>query len=147
MTHTAATPSTVPPRGGARGTSGWVGWVAFAGVAMIILGLFHVVQGLVALLKDDYFVVSSNRVLLNLDYTAWGWAHLTIGAVILVAGFMVFAGQVWARAVGTVAALMSAVGSMAFIAAYPAWSLMVIALDVVVIMALTIHGSEIKAGT
>lgn len=147
MTHTAAPPSTVPPRGGARGTSGWVGWVAFAGVAMIILGLFHVVQGLVALLKDDYFVVSSNRVLLNLDYTAWGWAHLTIGAVILVAGFMVFAGQVWARAVGTVAALMSAVGSMAFIAAYPAWSLMVIALDVVVIMALTIHGSEIKAGT
>lgn len=147
MTHTAAPTSTVPPRGGARGTSGWVGWVAFAGVAMIILGLFHVVQGLVALLKDDYFVVSSNRVLLNLDYTAWGWAHLTIGAVILVAGFMVFAGQVWARAVGTVAALMSAVGSMAFIAAYPAWSLMVIALDVVVIMALTIHGSEIKAGT
>lgn len=147
MTHTAAPPSTVPPRHGARGTSGWVGWIAFAGVAMVILGVFHVVQGLVALLKDDYFVVSSNRVLLNLDYTAWGWAHLTIGAVILVAGFMVFAGQVWARAVGTVAALVSAIGSMAFIAAYPVWSLMVIALDVVVIMALTVHGSEIKAGT
>ena len=147
MTHAAAPLSTVPPRGGARGTSGWVGWVAFAGVAMIILGIFHIVQGLVALLKEDYFAVRSSGLLLELDYTAWGWAHLVIGAVILVAGFMVFAGQVWARVVGTVVALVSALVSMTFIAAYPVWSLMVIALDVVVILALTVHGSEIQAGS
>lgn len=147
MTHAAAPHSTVPPRGGARGTSGWVGWVAFAGVAMIILGVFHIVQGLVALLKDDYFVVRSQGLLLELDYTTWGWAHLVIGAVVLAAGFMVFAGQVWARAVGTVAALVSAIVSMTFVAAYPVWSLLVIALDVVVILALTVHGSEIKAGS
>ena len=145
MTQTARAPSTVPS-GPARGTSGWVGWVAFAGVAMIILGVFHIVQGLVALMKDEYFAVRSSGLLLDLGYTTWGWAHLIIGTVILVAGFMVFAGQVWARAVGTVAALVSAVGSLAFLAAHPLWSLMIIALDVVVVMALTVHGSEIKAG-
>lgn len=146
MTQTVGPSSTVPPAGGARGTSGWVGWIAFAGVAMTILGVFHIVQGLVALLKDDYLVARSSGLLLDLGYTTWGWAHLVIGAVILVAGFMVFAGQVWARVVGTIVALVSAVGSMVFLPAYPVWSLMVIALDIVVILALTVHGSEIKAG-
>lgn len=113
---------------------------------MTILGVFHIVQGLVALLKEDYFVVRSSELLLDVDYAVWGWAHLIAGSVILVAGFMVFAGQVWARVVGTVVALLSAVGSMAFLAAYPVWSLMIIALDVIVILALTVHGSEIRAG-
>jgi hypothetical protein len=145
MTQLSSRSSTVPPRRGVRGTSGWVGWVAFAGVTMTILGVFHIVQGLVALLKDEYLAPSSG-LLVDAGYTAWGWAHLVTGAVVLVAGFMVFAGQVWARAVGTVVALVSAVGSLAFLAAYPVWSAMVIALDVVVIMALTVHGSEIRAG-
>lgn len=146
MTQTARPPSTVPRRHGARGTSGWVGWVAFAGLAMTILGVFHIVQGLVALLKDEFFVVRSSGLLVDVDYAVWGWAHLVAGAVVLVSGFMVFAGKVWARAVGVLAALSSAVGSMAFLAAYPVWSLMTIALDVVVILALTVHGSEITAG-
>lgn len=146
MTQTARPPSTVPRRHGARGTSGWVGWVAFAGLAMTILGVFHIVQGLVALLKDEFFVVRSSGLLVDVDYAVWGWAHLVAGAVVLVSGFMVFAGKVWARAVGVLAALASAVGSMAFLAAYPVWSLMTIALDVVVILALTVHGSEITAG-
>jgi hypothetical protein len=145
MTQLSSRSSTVPPRRGARGTSGWVGWVAFAGVMMTILGVFHIVQGLVALLKDEYLAPSS-VLLVDVGYTAWGWAHLVTGAVVLVAGFMVFAGQVWARAVGTVVAGVSAVGSLAFLTAYPVWSVLVIALDVVVIMALTVHGSEIKAG-
>ena len=146
MTQTARPPSTVPQRHGARGTSGWVGWVAFAGLTMTILGVLHIVQGLVALLNDEYFVVRSSGLLVDAGYTVWGWAHLVTGAVVLVSGFMVFAGKVWARAVGVVVALMSAVGSMAFLAAYPVWSLITIVLDVVVIMALTLHGSEIKAG-
>jgi len=146
MTQTARPSSTVPPRQGARGTSGWVGWVAFAGLTMTILGVLHIVQGLVALLNDEYFVVRSSGLLVDAGYTVWGWAHLVTGAVVLVSGFMVFAGKVWARAVGVVVALTSAVGSMAFLAAYPVWSLITIVLDVVVIMALTLHGSEIKAG-
>ncbi|HSE10670.1 MAG TPA: hypothetical protein VLB29_18545 [Nocardioidaceae bacterium] len=123
-----------------------MGWVAFAGLAMTILGVFHIVQGVVALLRDEYFAVGSNELALDLGYTAWGWLHLVIGALILVAGFMVFAGKTWARAVGVIVALVSAVGSLVFLAAHPLWSVIVIALDVVVILALTVHGSEIVAG-
>lgn len=146
MTHVARPPSTVPPAGGARGTSGWVGWVGFAGFAMLLLGGLHVLQGVAALAREEYFVVTSTGSLVDLDYAVWGWAHIIAGTLIAVAGVMVFAGKVWARAVGVAVALLSAVGNMALIGHSPVWAVLVITLDVVVIMALTVHGSEIKAG-
>lgn len=145
MSQHAAARSTTPSPG-ARGTSAWVGWIAFAGVIMVMLGMFHVIEGIVALAQDEYFKAAPSRLVLNIDYTAWGWIHLVGGAVVVVAGVGVFAGQVWARAVGTVVAVLSAVVNLAFLAAYPLWSTLMIALAVVVIMALTVHGSEIKAG-
>ena len=132
--------------GGYDTSSAWGGWVAFAGMMMIMLGVFHVVQGLVALFNDEYFLVGRSGLILSVDFTAWGWVHLCAGLVAVVAGFCVFAGQLWARIVGTVMALVSAVVNLGFLAAYPLWSVMMIALDVLVIMALTLHGSEIKAG-
>lgn len=129
-----------------RQVSGWVGWVAFAGVIMVMLGAFHAIQGLVALFDDTYYLVRSSGLVVSLNYTQWGWAHLAFGVIVLVAGLCVFAGQIWARAVGTVLATLSAVLNVGFLAAYPVWSLMMIALDVVVIMALTVHGSDIKPG-
>ena len=122
----------------------WVGWIAFAGTMMIMLGGFHIIQGLVALFNDEYFLVGKSGLVVSLDYTAWGWIHLVAGVVVVVAGVCVFAGQVWARTVGVVVAVVSAVLNAGFLAAYPVWSLILIALDVVVIMALTAHGSDIK---
>jgi hypothetical protein len=128
-----------------EGYSGWVGWIGFAGVMMMLLGTFHAIQGLVALFNDEYYLVSSSGLVLSLDYTAWGWVHLVAGAVLVAAGLGVFGGQVWARAVGVATAVLSAIVNVGFLAAYPVWSLMMIALDVVVILALTVHGSEVKA--
>ena len=145
MSHYAEPRSTVPTAG-ARGTSGWVGWIAFAGVLLFMLGSFHVIEGIVALVKDEYFLVSKSGLVINIDYTAWGWMHVIAGAIVLMAGIGVLAGQMWARVVGTAIALVSAVLNMVFLPAYPIWSLLMIALAVVVVMALTVHGSEIKAG-
>lgn len=142
--ETGGARSTVPSEG-QRGTSGWVGWIAFAGMLLILLGSFHIVEGIVALAKDEYFVVGPSGLVLSIDYTGWGWIHLIGGLVVLLAGFGVFAGQVWARAVGVIVAMVSALLNMLFLAAYPLWSIIMIALAVVVIMALTVHGSEIKA--
>ncbi|MDX6302930.1 MAG: hypothetical protein QOF53_4144 [Nocardioidaceae bacterium] len=134
------------PTGHERGTSGWVGWIAFAGFAMTMLGLFHVVQGLVAVFDQHYYALPQSGLLVSTSYDAWGWVHVIAGLVIMVAGVCVLAGQTWARAVGTLLALVSAVLNIAFLGAAPLWSVTMIALDVVVIMALTVHGSEIKAG-
>ena len=125
--------------------TGWVGFVEFAGVLMVLLGLFHALQGLVALFKDDYFLVSTNRLLVQVDYTAWGWAHLVLGAVTCVVGGGLVVGRMWARALGVVLALVSALVNAAFLAAYPVWSAIMIALDVLVIWAITVHGREVRA--
>jgi hypothetical protein len=143
--HTAPEQSALPT-GTERGTSGWVGWIAFAGFTMALLGAFHVVQGLVAAFDDKYFVLPRSGLLVSTDYSAWGWVHIIAGVIVMVAGVCVLAGQVWARVVGTLLALVSAALNITFLGAAPVWSVIMIALDVVVIMALTVHGSEIKAG-
>ena len=125
--------------------TGWVGWISFASVMMVLVGSFQVINGLVALFDSGYYVVTESQLVVNVDYTAWGWAHLLLGALAVGAGFALMAGRMWARVVAIALALVSAVVNMAFIAAYPIWSLTVIAVDVLVIYAVTAHGSEVKA--
>jgi hypothetical protein len=113
---------------------------------MLLLGVLHAVQGLVALLDQEFFMVRGSGPVLDIGYTAWGWVHLVAGLVVLAAGYGVFAGQAWARVVGVAVALSSALTSLVFLGAYPVWSVLAIALDVVLVWALTVHGAEIRTG-
>ena len=106
MTH-MSTPDTSDARGPAprqnvqpTTMTAWVGWIAFAGVMMVLLGAFHILQGLVAVFRDEYYLISSSGLVLNVDYTAWGWIHIVGGAVVMAAGFFVFTGNVVARTIG-----------------------------------------------
>jgi hypothetical protein len=123
--------------------TGWVGWAYFAGIMMAVLGFFQVILGLTALFKDSYYVVLPNSIV-SLTFTQWGWAHLALGLLVLVAGFALLAGQVWGRVVGVVLAVVSAVVNLLFLPAYPIWSTIVIVVDVLVIYALVVHGSELE---
>ena len=109
-------------------------------------GALHAFEGLVAIFRDEYFIVTTDDLTVSLDFTAWGWAHVVVGSFVVVAGLCVMGGQVWARAVGVLIASLSILLNIAFLAAYPFWSLTMIALAIVVIMALTVHGSDIKPG-
>jgi len=124
--------------------SPWLGWIGFAAVLMILLGALHAFEGLVALFKDEYFLVRPGGLTVNVDYTAWGVVHLIGGIIVIFAGFGVASGQVWARTVGVIVAVISIIANVGFMAAYPFWSLTMIALAVVIIMALTVHGSEVR---
>jgi hypothetical protein len=118
-----------------------VGFIVFAGVAMVMIGAFHVFQGLVALFNDDFYVVGQEWIF-EFDLTIWGWIHLIAGVVVAVAGFFVFNGAVWARAVGIAVAAVSALLNFMWLPYYPIWSLIIIALDVLVIWALSVHGRD-----
>jgi hypothetical protein len=124
--------------------SGWAGWILFASVMMILVGAFHAIQGFVALFKDDYYAVESSRLVIHVSYTTWGVVHLLAGVLLVAAGVSLFGGKMWARVVGIVVACLSALTNVVFLAAYPLWSIMVIALDVAIIMALTAHGTELS---
>lgn len=124
--------------------TGWVGFVVFAGVMLMMLGGFQAIQGLVAIFRDDYYLVSRSGLLITMDFTAWGWTHLIIGLIAVGCGIGVLLGQTWARVVGIIIAVLSALANLAFLPAYPIWSTIVIALDVLAIYALAVHGREVQ---
>jgi hypothetical protein len=128
-----------------RGPTAWAGFVVFGGIMLIMLGGFQMIEGFVAILKDDYFYVTRNGLLLSLDYTAWGWIHLLIGLIAVAVGLGVLLGQMWARILGIAIAVISALANIAFLSAYPVWSTIVIAIDVIVIYALAVHGREVRS--
>jgi hypothetical protein len=144
-TTPASGPAASSPSRQASQATGWAGWLIFAAVLMILLGAFHTIQGLIALFNSEYYLVGPQGLSVHLDYTTWGWGHLIAGIVVLGAGIGVLAGQLWARIVGILLAVVSALTSFTFIAAYPVWSCILIALDVLIIYALAVHGRELRA--
>lgn len=122
----------------------WVGWIFFAGAMMVMLGSFHVIEGLVAVFKDEVFLVGKSGLVINVDYTTWGWVHIIGGLVIAGAGIALFTGRIWARTIGVIMAMVSAIVNITFLSAYPVWSAIMITLDVLVIWALTVHGGELR---
>ena len=129
---------------GVEASGAWGGWVAFAGIMLVLTGFFDILQGLTALLNDQYFAVH-NGDLLVFDFTAWGWIWLLWGILLIAAGFGLLRGVGAARWFAVVAVFVNAIGQIAFLNAFPIWSTIVIALDVFVIYALTARWAEARA--
>jgi hypothetical protein len=118
-----------------------VGFVVFAGVMLMLIGTFHAFTGLAAIIQNEFFVVGRNYAY-ELDVTAWGWLHLIFGAIVAAAGYGVFSGATWARVVGITLAAISAIGNFFFVPYQPVWAILIIALDVLVIAALTAYSPQ-----
>jgi uncharacterized membrane protein len=131
-----------------RTVSGWtVGLIVFAASIMIMVGAFQIIGGLAAIFDDQFFVVTQNYVF-DLDVTAWGWVHLLLGILLVFAGWGIFSGATWARATGMLLAILSAISNFFFIPYYPVWAIVVIALDVAVIYALSVWDrDQARAGS
>ena len=120
-----------------REVSGWaVGGTIFAGVIMLMIGAFHAIAGLVAILDDQFYVVTRNYTY-DLDVTGWGWIHLIAGVLVALGGIYVFSGATWARILGIGLVALSAIANFFFVPYYPFWSLIIVALDVWVIWSLS----------
>lgn len=125
--------SASPSYGGSfPGRSGWLG---FAGMLGIVLGIFNVIEGFIALFKETYYVTPGGR-LLVFDYTTWGWIWLIIGVIQVGVGIGILAGKMWARWTGVGLAALAMLGQFAFMAAYPIWALLCIALSVLIMYGL-----------
>ena len=125
-------------------TTGWTGWIVFAGVILLISGIFSIVQALVALIGPNSYYVITDGSLFLLDVAGWGWWNLIIGVLLALTAVALFAGQTWARVVAIVLVILSAVGQLLLIPAQPWWSLIVIAIDVLVVYSLIVHGREMR---
>ena len=129
------------PRPGQQPVSGWaVGGVTFAACMLTLIGFFQVIAGLTAIIDDQFFVVAQHYTF-DVDTSAWGWIHLLIGILLVITGFGLFSGSTWAGVTAIILASLSALANFFFIPYYPFWAILVIALDVWVIWALTRPGA------
>jgi hypothetical protein len=120
------------------------GWALFAVVTLILVGGFQIINGLIAFFRSGTYLVGRNRLPVSIDYTAWGWVHIVLGVLALVAAMGLLRGAMWARILGVVLCAISAIVYMSFMPAFPALSIVVIAVDVLVIYALIVHGRDLK---
>jgi len=126
-----------------RGT----GWIVFAGVVMILAGGNMAINGLWALHASSQIVRSFGDTLLfsssNLD--TWGWIYLIVGAVVVVAGIMVFARAAFGVWVGILAAVVQAFFAFFWLFS-PYWqgAVVIIAVDLLVIYALSPSTVEVE---
>lgn len=125
-------------------TTAWVGWIAFASVMLFVVGGFNIIDGLAAIFKDEVFVNTSKGALV-FDLTAWGWIHVVLGLLQLFVGYALLRGALWARITAVVLVAVNAVEQLAFLGAYPIWAALIIALDVIVIWAIVVHGDEARS--
>ena len=121
-------------------SSTWAGWVAFAGVLMVIIGALDFFEGLIAIIRDDYYVLSKGQ-LIVFDLTTWGWITLVWGVIVVLAGFGLLSRANWGRWLGIFAASLNFFVQLGFLgsAAYPLWALTTLALTLVVLYALIVR--------
>jgi len=119
-------------------------WVRFAGVILIVSGIFSAIQGLAALLGPEAYYAVVDGDLLVFDIAGWGWWNVAIGALTLITGLALLREALWARIVAVILAILSAIVQMILVPVQPWWSLIAIAIDVLVIYAIVARGRPLR---
>ncbi|GAA1126637.1 hypothetical protein GCM10009630_25570 [Kribbella jejuensis] len=120
------------------------GFVVFAGALLMMTGLVNVFEGFIALFADQRLVITREHLVI-VGVTGWGWTILIFGLLLMAVGIGLLTAQTWARITAIVLVCLHAVTQIAWLGAYPVWSLLMIALDTVVLFALTARWSGVRA--
>jgi hypothetical protein len=131
------------PLAGKKEVTAWGGYILFAAGIMILIGIFTALMGSIALFDQSWFSSPPSSLLAFSSYHTWGVIHLVVGLFAIVAGIGVMTGRTWARIMAIIVVGVNAISQVAFTSAYPAWSIIVLALDIIAIYALTVHGGDL----
>jgi uncharacterized membrane protein (DUF2068 family) len=125
--------------------SAWTGWITFAGCLIIIFGGIDFFQGLIAVIRDQYYVLTPSQIIV-FDLTTWGWITMLWGIVLILVGFGLLSAQSWARWVAIVAASINFFVQLGFVGStqYPLWTLTGLTLTVVVLYGLIVHWGDVR---
>lgn len=119
-----------------------VGTTITAAIILIIGGVCHAMEGVVGLATNEFYV-TTQKWIFQFDVTTWGWIHVLVGVIAVLAGIGLFSGAVWARTVAVAVAAISILVNFVWLPYYPVWAVLIIAFDIFVIWALTAHGRDV----
>jgi hypothetical protein len=114
------------------------GWIPFAGIMLMLVGFFNIIDGIAAISDSKYLV----NQLLFANLHAWGWFFLIWGVIQVFAGFAVLGGATWGAILGVATAFFNIIAQLSWARAYPVWAVSAIVLDVLVIYALVVYGGR-----
>ena len=124
--------------------SPWTGWVVFAAAVIFTIGAIDIIQGIVALAKDETYLLTESGLLVTTDFTTWGWTLIIWGIVLMLGAAALFSGKSWGRWFAFAVVIINGIGQIAWFPAYPLWSLVALGLGVTVLYALTAGWKEAK---
>jgi hypothetical protein len=127
-------------------SSRWTGWIGFAGLLMIVIGSLDFFEGLIAVVRDKYYVLGPEQIII-FDMTTWGWLTMLWGIVVAFTGWGLLARAGWARWLTIVIGSVNIIGQLAWLgsSAAPLWSLTILTLSIIILYALIVKWDEVEA--
>ena len=122
------------------------GWIGFAGIVTVILGGLTFCQGLIAIIRDNYYVPTGDGFLV-VDVTGWGWIMLFWGIILACVGIGLLGGARWARWTAILLVSVNIFGQLGFLGNTNdlLWALTTLTLNIIVLFALTVRWNETQA--
>ncbi|MER6977491.1 hypothetical protein ABT317_10825 [Streptomyces carpinensis] len=129
----------------ARGGKTLSGATLAGGAMMTLSGSFSILMGVSGIAQDSLFATSSSYTYW-FDLTTWGVIHLIVGVLLVITGVAVLAEKSWGRGAGAAVAAISLITQFMFVPHYPAWSIPMMTLDLLILFALTRFYIETSVG-
>jgi hypothetical protein len=125
-------------------SSAWTGWIGFAAIILAMIGAITFFEGLIAIIRDNYYVVTRQQVFL-FDVSTWGWIMLFWGVLLFLAALGLAAKSGWARWFTIFVVIINLLGQLSFLgnSGFTLWSLTIVTLDIVVLYALTARWKDV----
>ena len=146
-------PGTVRPPADARGESGearrraseegsvrGVGSAWFVAILLMIVGTLNFFYGIAAVANSSFYGAGERYVFSGLH--TWGWITIVLAAIQVTAALSLFAGNIYGRVIGVIAATIGAIEALANVGGpHPWWSLGVFAVCLWVIHGIWVLGT------
>lgn len=118
----------------------WAGWIAFAGWILVIIAAIDFFEGLIAVIRDQYYVFGPQQIIV-FDMTTWGWITMIWAVVLGLVGLGLLSGATWARWASIVVVSVNVIAQLGSFGnqAYPLWALASLTLSIVVLYALIVR--------
>ena len=124
----------------------WSGWIGFAGLMLLIIGAIDFFEGLIAVIRDNYYAVARGQIFI-MDTTKWGWITMILGVILFLVGLGLASGAGWARWIAIILLVVNLLAQLSWLgnSGYPLWTLTIITLEIIVLYALTAKWSEAES--